>query len=271
MYIVADIGGTKMRIAATRDCASFETPVKLDTPQNYEEGIALICKHAQEMAGQDGIQAFAIGIAGSLSNDKRRLVSAAHLPLWVGHDLASDLEKALSTSVHLENDTAQVGLGEAVFGAGKGAPVVMYMTVSTGVNAVRLIEGAIDRGQAEMGGQYLDTSDTPASLEELISGNAITKKYGVRPYEIAKDSPLWEDLARITAVGVHNSILHWSPDRVVLGGSMFNEIGIPVDRVEAHVQQLMRKFPAVPEIVHSSLKDEGGLWGGLAVLKSQAK
>lgn len=30
----------------------------------------------------------------------------------------------------------------------------------------------------------------------------------------------------------------------------------------------MRKFPTVPEIVHSSLGDVGGLWGGMVVLKS---
>ena len=40
----------------------------------------------------------------------------------------------------------------------------------------------------------------------------------------------WEELAETFAIGLHNTILHWSPDRVVLGGSMFNEIGISVER-----------------------------------------
>ena len=78
---------------------------------------------------------------------------------------------------------------------------------------------------------------------------------------------MWEELARHTAIGVHNSILHWSPDRVVLGGSMFNEIGIPVERVKFHLQGIMRAFRAIPEIVHSQLGDVGGLWGGMARLK----
>jgi len=78
---------------------------------------------------------------------------------------------------------------------------------------------------------------------------------------------VWEELAQLFAYGLHNTILHWSPDRVVLGGSMFNEVGISVERVRAHVAEIMRKFPEVPEIVHSQLGDIGGLWGGVARLK----
>jgi hypothetical protein len=48
---------------------------------------------------------------------------------------------------------------------------------------------------------------------------------------------------------------------------MFNEVGISVERVRVHVGEIMRKFPAVPEIVHSKLGDVGGLWGGVARLK----
>lgn len=269
MYIVADIGGTKTRIAGSSDLERFGDPVIVDTPREYEDGIALVCDTALKIADGKGIKAFAAGVPGALSEDKRKLYGARHLSLWKERDLAGDIEKALSTQVYLENDTAQVGLGEAVYGAGKGASVVAYITVSTGVNGVRIIDGMIDRGHAEIGGQYLQVADSPRSLEDLISGSAISEKYGVHPKEIEKDSPIWEEIAKITAIGVHNSILHWSPDRVVLGGSMFNEIGIPVERVRVHVQHMMKKFPQVPEIVHSSLGEVGGLWGGLALLNQR--
>lgn len=267
MYIVADIGGTKMRIARSRDRSAFDEPVILDTPSEYEAGLALLSDTARAVTKGEKIEALVAGVPGALSDDKRKLIGARHLPLWKGRELAGDLERMLSAKVLLENDTAQVGLGEAIYGAGKGASVVVYITVSTGVNGVRIVDGVIDRGRSEMGGQYLQVDDSPRSLEDMISGSAISEKYGVHPREIEKDSPVWEDLARITAFGVHNTILHWSPDRVVLGGSMFNEIGIPVERVRAHVAEIMRKFPTVPEIVHSALTDRGGLWGGLVHLK----
>jgi len=50
---------------------------------------------------------------------------------------------------------------------------------------------------------------------------------------------------------------------------MFNEIGIKVDRVAAHVAEILKKFPVAPNIVHSSLGDVGGLWGGLALLRQR--
>jgi predicted NBD/HSP70 family sugar kinase len=269
MFIVADIGGTKTRIAGSSDLSTFGTPVIFDTPQQYDEALAVIVAAAQKIAGGKKIDSLAAGMKTVLSSDKRTPTTAPQNILrdWKGKPLASDLEAALGTSVVLENDTALVGLGETVFGAGKANSIVAYITVSTGVNGVRIVDGRIDRGYAEIGGQYLQVGDRSRPLEDLISGAAISEKYGVHPKEIDKDSPVWEELAKVTAFGVHNAILHWSPDTVVLGGSMFNEIGIPVPRVQSHVQNIMRKFPKTPDIVHSALGDIGGLWGGVARLK----
>jgi predicted NBD/HSP70 family sugar kinase len=268
MYILADIGGTKTRIAGSSDLSKFSTPIILDTPQKYDDALAAIIAEIKKITGGGRIESLAAGVKGVLSEDKRTLVTAPQNILrdWKDRELAKDLEAALKTSVVLENDTALVGLGEAVFGAGKGHAIAAYITVSTGVNGVRIVEGEIDHGRSEIGGQYLQVGDSLKSLEDLVSGASISEKYGVHPKEIDKDSPVWEELARITAFGVHNAILHWSPGVVVLGGSMFNEIGIPVERVAFHVKAIMRKFPSTPTIVHSALTDIGGLWGGMARL-----
>jgi len=271
MHILADIGGTNMRIAASRDLSLFGSPVIVPTPQKYDQALVLFVETARKLAAGEKISSVAAGVKGVLSPEKGKLMTAPQNMLrdWVDKPLGEDIGAALSAPVVLENDTALVGLGEALFGAGKGAGIMVYMTVSTGVNGVRIVEGEIDRGESEIGGQYLQVGDALKSLEELISGAAIAEKYGVHPKEIDKDSPLWEELARLCAYGVHNAILHWSPGRVVLGGSMFNEIGIPVPRVHAHVAEILRKFPRVPEIVHSQLGDVGGLWGGMALLRAK--
>jgi predicted NBD/HSP70 family sugar kinase len=274
MYIVADIGGTKTRIAKSKDLKSFEEPIIIDTLQDYEKGVEEVSNVITKVASNETIDAIAVAMAGVLSHDKRMVSGARHLPFWRSHDIVGELEKKFNTKVYMENDTAQVGLGEAVFGAGEGAEIVVYITVSTGVNGVRIVSGEIEPAVLgfEIGGQYLSMGDVPRSLEDLISGKAISEKYAVAsPKMIAIDSPVWEELAEYCAYGVHNTILHWSPSRVVLGGSMFNEIGIKVDRVQAHVQRLMKKFPEVPEIVHSRLGDLGGLWGGLRILQSRAQ
>lgn len=271
MHIVSDIGGTKMRLAGTHDLQSFQAPIFLATPQSYDEALALFVESAKTIAAGEVIESIAIGVPVVLTTDKRSIIQSQNLPQWGGHAFADDLEKALGTKVYLENDTALVGLGEAVFGAGKGGSIIAYITVSTGVNGIRIIDGIIDRSTLgfEIGGQYLSSAEPLVSLEELISGRAIETRYGMHPRDLGKDTPLWEELARTAAIGFHNTILHWSPDTVVFGGSMFNEIGIPVDSVRSHLTEVTKKFPTIPTIVHSSLKDEGGLYGGMARLALQ--
>ena len=269
MNIVSDIGGTKMRIAGVHEQDVFETPIFLATPQPYDEALALFIETVRTTAKGEPIDRLAIGVPAVLATDKRSIIQSEHLPQWGGHSFADDLERALGAKVFLENDTALVGLGEAVFGAGKGASIVAYVTVSTGVNGIRIVDKVVDRAALgfEIGGQYLAHEGDLITLEELISGSAVEKRYGVHPRDLGADTPVWEDLARITAIGIHNTILHWSPDTVVFGGSMFNEIGISVESVKKHLTAIMKKIPVIPVIVHSSLQDEGGLYGGLARLK----
>jgi predicted NBD/HSP70 family sugar kinase len=257
MYILLDIGGTNTRVASSMDLATFREPTIFDTPQGYDEAIAKIAEVASQISG-------GIALRGAVAGYTRNYDK---LPQWRGRHLQEDLSAALHTKVITENDTALVGLGEATHGAGKGAAICVYYTVSTGVNAVRIVNGAIDvsRDGFETGGQYLSV-EPRLTLEELISGSAIQKRYSLHPKELGKDNPLWEELAKNLAFGIHNSLAHWSPDRVVIGGSMMNEIGISVERVAHHLEGIKHKYPTVPEIVHSSLGDAGGLWGAMALL-----
>lgn len=255
MYIVADIGGTKTRIAGSTDLDSLGEPHIFDTPHTYADALLALSEAVRSITRGTIIEGVVVG---------------KPKPLW-GHEHPSFGQKfgwLINAPVHVENDAALVGLGEWAYGAGKGSRIFVYVTVSTGVNGVRITDGRIDRSSQgfEIGGQYLSI-DTSTTLEDLISGKAIEKHYRVHPRELPKEHPVWEEEARVLAYGLHNTILHWSPDRVVLGGSMFNEIGIPIDRVQYHVKSLMRKFPHVPDIVHSKLGDIGGLWGGLERLK----
>lgn len=267
MYIVADIGGTKMRIAGSDDLVTIREQVIIDSPKEYAHGIARFIDEARRIAGGAGIDAVAIGFTGVILQESGTSFDS-NLPDWDDKFLRNELEVALVAPVHIENDTALVGLGEAVYGAGKGAHIMAYMTVSTGVNGVRIVDGKIDPTTFgfEIGEQFVTVDGNPCRLGEVISGAAISKKYGKPPRDLGKETPVWEELAGICAYGVSNSISHWSPDRFVLGGSMFNEVGIPVPSVAANVRKLNEKYPKIPDIVHSSLGDVGGLWGGLALL-----
>lgn len=271
MYIIADIGGTNTRIAGSVDLQSFGEPVIFDTPQEYDQGVARIVEAAKEIAGNKKIENVVAGLPVLLTPDKRTIVYAKNLPLWNGKSFADDIERVLDTTTILENDTALVGLGETIHDAGKDASAssVVYLTVSTGVNAVHIVGGVIEPTYlgVSTGLQYVSMDNPLITWEDIISGTAIQKKYGKHPRDLGKEWSGWEELARVVAFGVHNTIMHWTPEIVILGGSMFNEIGISVERVRFHLEEIKSGIPNMPKVVHSSLGDLGGLWGGMARLK----
>jgi predicted NBD/HSP70 family sugar kinase len=269
MKIVADIGGTKTRMAGSHDLMGYSEPMLYDTPKDYKTAIETITQNAHKIAGHERIEVVQIGIRGNILKERGAIFDQDVLVDWSEKPLAHDLRVALSIpTVNLANDVATIAMGEAHFGAGKDARSVVYFTVSTGVNACCVIDGSLENGGRgpEIGGQYLNIDPT-ITFEEMVSGAAIQKQFGMHPKELGKDNPLWDELAELCAYGVHNTILHWSPERVVLGGSMFNEIGISVPKVAENVRKIMRKFPDVPEFAHAELGDFGGLWGGLALLR----
>jgi predicted NBD/HSP70 family sugar kinase len=252
MFILADIGGTNVRVARSQSLENFSEPVIFHTPENHIEFMRKFTSVIENVAGDEAIDAIALG-----------------KPIWTHRwpNFREDLADALDVPSIIENDTALVGLGEVHFGAGQGSNICMYVTVSTGVNGARIVDGSIDRSTYgfEIGGQFINADDT---LENLVSGTSVKERFGVAsPKDLGAEHPVWDELAAILAYGVHNTILHWSPDRVVFGGSMFNTIGIKVERVEANVRELMHKFPEVPEMAHSQLGDLGGLYGAMVRLR----
>lgn len=279
MYILFDIGGTNMRIAASRDGKTFGEPKIIATPRDFDAGMCTLRELAQELSGREKITAVGGGIAGALSRDRTIFLNGPHLGGWNGKPIKKALEDMLGAPAFVENDTAIVGLGEAVAGAGKGHEIVVYMTVSTGVGGARIVNERIDVSAMgfepghqifDAGGALHETSvgGRGIDLEGYISGTAVTERYGKKPKEII-DSVFWDEMARLLAYGLNNTIVHWSPDIVVIGGSMMNKIGIPIDRVRAHLKGILHIYPELPIIEHSALGEVGGLHGALHFVKQQ--
>ncbi|MBI5400505.1 MAG: ROK family protein [Candidatus Yonathbacteria bacterium] len=276
MFILFDIGGTKMRVVAADYEKLLGEPVVVSTPKDFNEGIdtlkRIIDNIAQGLAVENrAVTAIVGGVAGPLDGDKTMLVRSPNLSGWVGHDIKNALHNTYKVPVNLENDSALVGLGEAHFGAGRGKAIVVYLTVSTGVGGARIVDGKIDRASLgfEPGHQIIDPDNTLCprcegnDLEAYVSGTSIEKRFGVKPYEIHDDA-VWDELAKFLAYGLNNTIVHWSPDIVVIGGSMMKEVGIPVPAIRKHLAEIMKIFPNIPPIEKAELGDFGGLYGSLA-------
>lgn len=270
MYILFDIGGTKMRVVSADRKKFLAEPVVVNTPKDFGEGIETLKNIIKNLTGDVPIEAIVGGVAGPLDQGKTMLVKSPNLSGWIGHDLKKALADAYNVPVSIENDAALVGLGEANYGAGRGNSVVVYLTISTGVGGVRIVNGNIDESAHgfEPGHQIIDPDNTLCpqcegnDLEAYVSGTAAEKRFGKKPYEIHDDA-IWDELAKFLAYGLNNTIMHWSPDIIVLGGSMMKEVGIPVPAVKKHLAEIFKIFPQVPEIKKAELADFGGLYGAL--------
>ena len=276
-YVLFDIGGTNTRVAVSEDLKSFGDVVKFKTPNDFKKGIEEIVKAVKSLTDND-IRGMAGGIRGHLNHDKTMLVQDKKLTKWIDEPLAVTLEKKLKTKVYLENDSAVVGLGEAHFGAGKGHEIVVYHTVSTGVGGAKIENGVIDSYAEgfEPGHQILDIDktilgeDIEPTLENLVSGNAIEKRMGMKPYDIPQEDTIWDQLAFYLAHGLRNTILYWSPDIIVLGGSMI--VGDPrilLDDIIKHTNAVLADVMPCPLIVDAKLGDEGGLYGAMSLLQQK--
>ncbi|OIO32029.1 MAG: hypothetical protein COZ49_00965 [Candidatus Yonathbacteria bacterium CG_4_10_14_3_um_filter_47_65] len=274
MYILFDIGGTNTRVVRSNDLKVFSDVVKYETPKDFAEGISKLVATAQRLAGGEYIEAAAGGIAGPLDAKKTMAVGGPNIPGYHEKPLKSELESHFGAPVHIENDASMGTLGEANFGAGKGYRVVVYMTISTGVGGAQTVNGALSSSSKgfEPGWQIIDAGNTLCSgcseygyLIDYISGASVEKRHGKKPYEIT-DKDFWENKARLLAYGLNNLAVIWSPDIIILGGSMMKTIGIPVESVRRCLKEVLHIFSEPPIIEKAVLGDELGLYGAMAYI-----
>jgi predicted NBD/HSP70 family sugar kinase len=275
MYLLFDIGGTHTRLAISEDGIDYSDSRIYQTPQDYNLGLKLLKDTAYILTGGKPIKAVGGGVAGPLSKDKSYLIKFTNSPGWSNQALKTDLEGLFNVPVHLENDAALVGLGEATHGAGVGYKIVAYITASTGVGGTRIVDEKLDLNSMgfEPGHQIVNAlGNEPCNcggvghLESYISGVAIQRKYNKEAKDI-DDPEVWDELSKWLAVGLNNVIVHWSPDVVVLGGGLVRKL--PMEKIRSYLNMKLKIFPHPPDLVLAKLSEFGGIYGALEYLKQQ--
>lgn len=252
---------------AVSDDGEKLSPVRvIPTKQSFSEAMDLMQETAESLLEGKRAVAMAGGAPGPLDAEKTQLINAPNITDWNGKPLAKELAQRFQCPVMLDNDCVMAGIGEALYGSGQGKRIAVYMTISTGVGGARIVNGKIDENAwgFEPGHQIISIDGSYVSLENSVSGTAIRKKYNQDPAEI-KDEKIWDEIARLLAIGLNNTIVHWSPDIVILGGSVMKSL--PVERVRAHLKEIMKIFPVLPAVEKSALGDEAGLHGALSCMK----
>jgi predicted NBD/HSP70 family sugar kinase len=258
MILVFDIGATHTRLALSED-GQLSHVVHFDTVHSGP-GLAHMLGAMHALAAGNSVKAVVGGMPGDLDEDGT-LVAARNLRAWEGLPVGARIKSAFDCPVYIHNDVVMCGLGEARGGAGISEGVMVYYTVSTGVNAVRLVNGNLDRTikRFEIGFELVGQEDGRVqSLEMLIGGGAMEKRLGRAPQEVHSEA-VWRLAERNLAHGLYNTLLHWTPDVVVFGGSMMHDIRI--DGVRRELAKWPQVLDRQPELKKAELGDLAGLHG----------
>lgn len=268
MQLYFDIGGTSIRVAVSHGSGVVGAPARADTPRGFEEGLSLLQTLLQQLCGGEKPELVVGGLPGVFDKDHTALCAAPNLSEWVGQPLKERLSAFFGAPVYLENDAALGALGEAMRGAGKGSSIVGYLALGTGIGGARIVDGKIDRYTAgfEPGHQIIDAGKAlcekceTGELEAYAGGKAIRERLGKSPAEI-DDPEEWGKVHEWLALGLHNATVFWSPECIVLGGSVTQKIS--VERLTEKVSQSLHFLSTIPLIKKGELGDVAGIYGAV--------
>lgn len=262
-----------MRVGISLDGQSIKESKIVPSPQNFEQGIQVLKQAANELSGGEKIEGVAGGIAIILDRDRTMAVRSTHMKNWINKPLKSELERTFQTPVFLENDAKTEGLGEAARGAGMGKNIVAYVSIGTGIGGARIVDNRLDKnaiGAVEPGhqiivpdGNYCECGGK-GHLEAYVAGTYLERIYHQKGENIT-DPQIWDEISKYLAIGLNNTIVHWSPEVIVLGGSVAKSI--PINNVVTHLSDMIKIFSQLPEIVPAKLGDDAGLYGALELLR----
>ena len=278
--IAIDIGGTKTSVAALTG-SNLSILDRFATPQSPDEAIQSIVRIARS---QKNIAAVGIGAPGPLDAEKGIFLSPPNLPDWHGCFMASAMESKLGIPVRLENDANLGALGEAIYGRGRGMKSIFYLTISTGIGAGLIIDGAIHSGHKGMAGELwafqpdnfqghtkglsiMDLSSGPGLLHrgQQRSGNNQLNMEKFLKAALDGDAVIMEILEEgrnaITAM-LAAVILAVAPDAVVLGGGLCTDTRWYVEPIQKKLKSWI-KIPQLAQtpIHRADLWDEAVLYG----------
>jgi glucokinase len=272
--LAIDIGGTKFALAlfsAGRMTRRAVYPTHRQAGR--ERLLADLAPLLRDWRAQAGIAACGVGFGGPVDFAAQRVARSTHAPGWGGFQLRDYLQDLLGAPAVVDNDANCGALGEALYGAGRGARPLFYMTLSTGIGGgLVLHDDRVYRGADSWAGEIGHLTVRPdgpeclcgahGCLERLCSGLWLERDHGRAPRELFQDPAFAARYARDLALGVKAAIMLLNPARVVIGGGLARageRLFAPL-RAEL-ARQITAWSGARVDVRAAELADDSVLWG----------
>ncbi len=308
-----DIGGTKISMILGTARGRILVRRQIPTLKNEKRSACLknMVFNLNEMLLETGISqkevaGIGIGIPGAVDSARGTVPRSPNLQGWAGFPLRRYLAKYFKMPVAMTNDANAAVMGEKIFGAGRRAKHLIYMTVSTGVGGGLVVNGCLVEGANFVGGEVghmviqaggnLCNCGQRGCLEAHASGTAISrfveneirrgkgtrlvarlgKKRNIEARAIGDAAragePLaleaWRQSGFYLGVGIGSLLNILNPELVILGGGVFKSAPA------IHWQSMLKSVRqhAWPDavravkLVRTTLGDDVGNLGALALV-----
>jgi glucokinase len=156
-----DLGGTFVKAGLLS--SEGEAVTTFIVPTMAENGITAVKQNLRaagkrlwELADQNKgeLQGIGVGSPGTIKFPEGIVTGASpNIPGWTGTNI-SEIFSDFPFRVAADNDANCMGLGEHLFGAGKGTSNGFYLTIGTGIGGAVIINGALLRGASFCAGEF---------------------------------------------------------------------------------------------------------------------
>jgi glucokinase len=287
-----DIGGTKIAVGLVDHNGSLlsrqDMPTQADLGPQY--AVMLIAKALRSLLEdcRGSLVGIGIGSTGPVYPMTGEIGELDFLLGWEGFNIVQALSGTFQLPVAMENDADAAALGEAVWGAGRGATRFLYVTVSTGIGTGFVIDGSLYRGvdgsHPEMGHHIIDLAGPLCSCggcgcwESLASGPAMVQWMNdpafTRAEEICTAAEKGHARAReavaregqYLGIGLANLVTLFVPDVIALGGGVMKSRHLFWDAIETSIRRICGYVPYEKvRILPAELGYQAGLVGAACV------
>jgi len=299
MIGAVDIGGTKIAVGVVDPRGKVLSRMEAPTdPNRYSDSIELIAHMLRKAAQRAGspIKGVGIGSTGPVDPMNGEFGDVDFLPGWRGKSPVKDLAQIFGVRVALENDGDAAALAEAGWGAGKNRKRLIYVTVGTGIGGGIVLDGQLYRGvdgaHPEIGHHVVDPAGPKCTCgfrgcwESLAAGPAMVAwvenhapanyrhRAGIsakRICELARQGDsvavqAVEHEAFYLGLGLANLINLFTPDAIVLSGSVMKSAQLFLDPIHKLIRAGCRFVPAEKaKLTLASLGDDTNLIGAARV------
>jgi glucokinase len=279
--LAIDIGGTKFSLALFEEERITQ---RMTRPTDREGGPAWMLKQIEEVARGWQFERCGVGFGGPVEFSRRRVALSTHVGGWSDFPLAQRLEELLRVPVAVDNDANVGALGEARYGAARGAQEsgalpLFYMTLSTGIGGgIVLDDGSLYRGADSWAGEIGHITlhpDGPECLcgargcfERMCSGLWLERDHGKPARELLQDPEFVSRYVVDLAQGLKAAVMLLNPARIVIGGGIAQAGERLFTPLRAELRRQVTNWSrARVDVVPAALGADSVLWGALALAR----